>query len=284
MSNKGAKVKPEFAVENIEQRKKVDNDNDDDDGPNRYNSVIILGEEKKLDKHLQWRLKVGYRGVVVCSVIALLSFILADVAWENGFQIITVVSILIGIAFLSMILYKNISFPVVKILLTEPNVLFIVLLSLIDLAINIFRPINVYSPINGAIYVIMCWLVLLIDAIKVKSRIFVSIMLTLYVLNNISNILFNTLGDTNYNVKLFTYNIGGKEYIVWKRDTQRNIYIQILSFSMSGIWIMINDKKMELMMFATGNIYRKTGTHQVHNDAADQADPNPATNLDKVDD
>ena len=257
MSNKGAKVKPELAVENTEQTKNVD---DSDTGVDHYDSVIILGEAKKLDEHLEWRLKIGYRGVVVSGVTALLSFILTDFVWEDGFQIITGLSTLIGIAFLSMILYKNISFPVVKRLLHEPNVLFIVMLTVGDLAINTLRPINAYSPINGAIYLLMCWLVLLIDAIKVKSRIFVAIMLALYVLNNMFNIYFNTFGNTNYNVKLFTYNIGGNEYIVWKRDTQRTIYTQVLLFSMSGIWIMIKDKSMEFMMFATGNIYRETGT------------------------
>ena len=61
--------------------------------------------------------------------------------------------------------------------------------------------------------------------------------------------------------------------------------MQILLFSMSGIWTMINDKDMELMMFATGNIYRKTGTaskEKVHKRFShfnnDAADPNPATN------
>ena len=30
--------------------------------------------------------------------------------------------------------------------------------------------------------------------------------------------------------------------------------------SMNGLWTMINDSKMEKMMFATGHIYRETGT------------------------
>ena len=31
-------------------------------------------------------------------------------------------------------------------------------------------------------------------------------------------------------------------------------------FGMSGIYTTFKDKKMELMIFATGNIYRETGT------------------------
>ena len=90
---------------NTYQTKNVD---DSDTGVDHYDSVIILGEAKKLDEHLEWRLKIGYRGVVVSGVTALLSFILTDFVWEDGFQIITGLSTLIGIAFLSMILYKNI--------------------------------------------------------------------------------------------------------------------------------------------------------------------------------
>ena len=47
-----------------------------------------------------------------------------------------------------------------------------------------------------------------------------------------------------------------------KRSTQRSIYIQIMLFSMSGIYTMFKDKKKwnyfdtKQPMFANGNIYR----------------------------
>ena len=42
-----------------------------------------------------------------------------------------------------------------------------------------------------------------------------------------------------------------------KRATKRSIFIQIMLFGMSGIYTTFKDKKMELMIFATGNIYRE---------------------------
>ena len=45
-----------------------------------------------------------------------------------------------------------------------------------------------------------------------------------------------------------------------KRSIQRSIFLQILLFSMSAVYTMFKDKKMELMIFATGNIFRETGT------------------------
>ena len=43
-------------------------------------------------------------------------------------------------------------------------------------------------------------------------------------------------------------------------QTPASIFLQIFLFSIHGLWTMIKDKKMEKMMFATGNIYRETGT------------------------
>ena len=45
-----------------------------------------------------------------------------------------------------------------------------------------------------------------------------------------------------------------------KRATKQTIYLQILLFSMTAVYTMFKDKKMELLIFATGNIYRETGT------------------------
>ena len=77
---------------------------------------------------------------------------------------------------------------------------------------------------------------------------------------NIYNIYGNTFGNWNKGVVLFHYTIQGEEYIIMKRSIQRSIYFQILLFSMTAVYTMFKDKKMELMIFATGNIYRETGT------------------------
>ena len=52
----------------------------------------------------------------------------------------------------------------------------------------------------------------------------------------------------------------GDDYVFRKRSIKRSIFIQIFLFSLNGMWTMFKDKKMEMMMFATGNIYRETGT------------------------
>ena len=53
------------------------------------------------------------------------------------------------------------------------------------------------------------------------------------------------------------YSIGSNTYTIEKRDTLRSIFLQILIFSLNAVYTMCVDKKMELMLFATGHIYRK---------------------------
>ena len=98
------------------------------------------------------------------------------------------------------------------------------------------------------------------DALKLKSRILVIFVGSLSTVLNIYNIYGNTFGNWNKGIVLFHYTIHGEEYTIMKRSIQRSIYFQILLFSISAVYTMFKDKKMELMIFATGNIYRETGT------------------------
>ena len=77
---------------------------------------------------------------------------------------------------------------------------------------------------------------------------------------NINNIYDRVFGDWNKGVVLFNYTIQGEEYTIMKRSIQRSIFLQVLLFSITAVYTMFKDKKMELMIFATGNIYRETGT------------------------
>ena len=82
----------------------------------------------------------------------------------------------------------------------------------------------------------------------------------LFVLVNVFNIYNNIFGDANQGIDLFKYAIQGNEYTFMKRSVKRSIFMQIMLFSVNGIYILFKDRKQELMIFATGNIYRETGT------------------------
>ena len=74
------------------------------------------------------------------------------------------------------------------------------------------------------------------------------------------NLYSYTLGDSYNGVTLAVYSAEGQPVRIWLRSTHRSIFLQVLLFSARGIWVMIFDKKMELMMFGTGKVYRNTGT------------------------
>ena len=100
------------------------------------------------------------------------------------------------------------------------------------------------------------------DAVKVKSRMFVIAIGIIFVLANIHNVYNLIFGNWSQGVILFKYTIQENDYTFMKRSTKRSIYIQVLLFSIDGIYTLFKDRKQELMIFATGNIYRETGTGQ----------------------
>ena len=81
-----------------------------------------------------------------------------------------------------------------------------------------------------------------------------------FVLITITLIYQRIFGDGDQGVILFKYTIQENDYTFMKRSTKRSIYLQVLLFSMTGIYTLFKDRKQELMIFATGNIYRETGT------------------------
>ena len=112
----------------------------------------------------------------------------------------------------------------------------------------------------GLVYMLKVSIFVFVDALKVKSRVFVIAVGIIFVFGNIYFIYQRIFGDTDQGIVLFKYTIQGNKYNFMKRSTQRFIYIQVLLFSMSGIYTLFKDRKQELMIFATGNIYRETGT------------------------
>ena len=145
-------------------------------------------------------------------------------------------------------------------LFKEPNVIIIMVLSLCNWVIDIGQPFDSFSPVNGSMYMLCINLFVLMDAVMIKSRYLIICFGILFVALNVYQIYASTLGDDNNGVVLLKYNIQGVEYTIMKRSTQRSIYVQVLLFSANAIYTTIVDKTMKLMVFATGNIYKSTGT------------------------
>jgi hypothetical protein len=225
----------------------------------RRKSVKIMGQEYGVSEVLEWRVRWGQRGMCCFAFIALVLYILSG-GDQAGLLVATTVSSTIIFVFMGMLYYNNVSLAIMKRLFREMNVWIILILSLCNMIIDVVVPMNSFSPIMAFIYFLVVVGFLFMDATKVKSRAFIIGFGSLFTIFNLYCIYGNTFGTWGKDIVLLSYTILGEEYTIMKRSTKRSIFIQIFLFSMAGMYTLFKDKKMELMVFATGNIYRETGT------------------------
>ena len=232
---------------------------------NKRKSILLLGEEVEIDDSLQYRVKWGQRAAGVFSLTSLI--IWNGLSFDSYFEY----SIYLFFTFLSLsslctVYYKNVSFSTIKYLRTETNVIVILGMSFCNEIVEIVRPSTPFSPISGIMLILIVIAFLVNDAIKKKSRAFVLIIGIIFMLILSSNVYHLTFGDWGLDENgnpteiIIEYSIQNKKFIIDKRSSQRGMFIQMVLFSLNAIWIMIVDKDMKLMLFATGNLYRHTGT------------------------
>ena len=226
----------------------------------RRKSIRLLGEVVDLDEWLDWRVKWGQRGIAVCAALATVVFVLNDIfssSLNYGFIGIFIVCFLGFLVSGGMVYYKNVSLTIARRLLKEVNVVIILVLGVCTSTIDYAKPHSSASLLNTSMYFLGLSLFVFLDALKKKSRVFVLVCCFLFILATLYCIYDHTFTETSIGVILFQY---GDDYVFRKRSIKRSCFVQILLFSLNGMWTMFKDKKMEKMMFATGNIYRETGT------------------------
>jgi len=200
----------------------------------------------------------GELGIGLFGYISLMGYIFAEN--NEALRIATILVSLITIPFMALFYYKNTSYMILKRLLKEANIIMILLLALCNFAIDVGLASDSLEYLYGLVYLFLVIFFIFLDATKLKSRQFLLIIVFNFVVLNLFNIYGNTFRGWNQDIQLLQYKIEGEEYTIMKRPTKRSIYFQIVLFSLNGMWTMFKDKKMEKMMFATGSIYRETGT------------------------
>ena len=226
----------------------------------RRKSKLFFGKEVLIDAATDRRVRWAQRGICTSSFFGVLFFIVAISFKFDALQIGAILCSGIGFVCFFVLLYKNVSFVILKRLFKEPNVIILVGLSLCNWAIDIGRPFSSFSPVNGFIYVFLVNFFVLMDAVMLKSRYLMIGVGLAFVVLNLYNFYGSTLGDEGIGVVLLKYSVQGEEYTIMKRSTKRSIYLQVLLFSANGIYTTFVDKSMKLMVFATGHIYKSTGT------------------------
>ena len=210
------------------------------------------------------QVRLGQWGVSFFGVAAAIFYFAGSNS--NDMRYVGLVLGAVAFIFLSMLYYKNISYAVVCRLFREENVVVVFLASLGNLCIDITQPSTPMSPILGLLYVFCVDAFLFLDALKLKSRLFVLFIGSLFVVLTVHNIYGYTLLDWDKNVVLFTYQVNGETVGIGKATAKRWMYFQMMLLSLRGLWTILHDKEMELMMFATGSVYRETGTAQKESD------------------
>ena len=153
-----------FATDNIYKStgsgfEHIDGSNNGPIAEGRRPSKLFMGKETFLDAVTEWRVKWSQRGIVTFSFLAILCFVVGRITSNNVFQIISIVCGVITLICFIVLLYKNISFVMMKRLFKEPNVIIIIVLSLCNWAIDIGRPLSSFSPVNGFRVYAVCKLV-----------------------------------------------------------------------------------------------------------------------------
>ena len=128
----------------------------------------LLGQEVQIDDGLEWRVKWGQRGA------GLSASLLTLICWIADNILLLLCLVLFVLIFAGILYYKNVSFVIAKRLLREPNVVIILVLSLCNWSIDIARPHYFISRrFLDFLYVLIVSAFVFMDAVKVKSRVFV---------------------------------------------------------------------------------------------------------------
>jgi hypothetical protein len=85
----------------------------------------------------------------------MICYILGYAGGNVGLQVAAIIFGILVIICIGILYYKNVSLMIVKRLLTEPNVVIIIILSILNWAIDIGRPATILSPIMGFIYMLL---------------------------------------------------------------------------------------------------------------------------------
>ena len=130
---------------------------------------MILGGQVYINEWAEWRIKWSQRGIGVFSFLGIVGYIISGFARNSTLRSLSLASVMVALAFVGPFYYKNVSLAMIKRLLKEPNVIVIAALSLCNLAIEIGRPRNSSSILNGILYLLIINAYVFSDAVISKS-------------------------------------------------------------------------------------------------------------------
>jgi hypothetical protein len=202
------------------------------------------------------------KGEYLFTIFCIVLFLFYVIYNSNIHQLWVVIGVYISstlmlISFLFGILYSNVDWNVGKnILMKEVNVIAIIFVSLSLLVIDVTYPGSPMSIPLSIVYVICTMILLSFDCLIKADRKFKLFIGLLYLVVTVFEIVDYTILDSGRGVVVLEYMYGLKLY---KRSISRSIFFQLLALSSKAVFVLIKDKKGELLLYATGHVYRING-------------------------
>ena len=207
-----------------------------------------------------YRVRWTQRSIIICGCFAFSSYIVAAISNIATFQYVTIAFVAFFLVLVPLMFYKNSSMLVLKRLLKEHNVKYILLLVICNLVVMIVAPRRPLSAIFASVYILIIGTFIFFDILVAKSRYFLIMIGSIFIGLSIHDLYGNTFDDWNVGSVVAAYTVNGNDHTLMARPILRSIYLQILFLSTSAVYTLVTDGKMEFMLFATGNIYKSTGT------------------------
>ena len=226
----------------------------------------LLGRTIFIDGDIILRVKRGEKVGTVFAFLCFFFYVLNSLVFDSNSLLILVllISSTVTICVCAvMVCYKNISWFAVKRLRWQLNCAVVFGAGMCIFAIECAAPRTRYTPVNAFIYWLLCTLFICLDALKFKSRAFMITVAFIFIVTTLYAVFVRTLLSVDEGVVVFDASPFA-DVVFYKRQLQRSFFVQTFTFSLSGLYTLFKDKDQKLLIFATGHIYRETGTSSMH--------------------
>ena len=226
----------------------------------RRTSIFTLGKQILADEiRIRDRIKRTKILVVIFAAFGILIYILNSLqvfgrSAQPVIFVVTVVVAVFAVCSLWGMFYKNSSRTFLCRILKEIDTCIMICGGTGIVIIDTVAPYSYRSVVYSIIYVVLMLVLLLTDTMIIKDRVFISVSAVLYSVISLFNLYEATFTfiDSEVNRVLFSVN----NIPVYKQSVKRSLFLQVYLFTIKGLYTMFKDKKLELLVFATGHTYK----------------------------
>ena len=228
-------------------------------GPRR-SSIFALGQQIWADEiKIRERIRRTKIIAAIFGIIGILVYILNSLSvFGESAQMdvffVTLFFSLAAVCSVGALFYKNFSRSFMCRILKEIDTCIMICGGIGIVLIDIFAPYSERSVAYSSIYVLLLLVLLITDTMIIKDRVFVTVCAVLYSIISLYNLYEITFVFNDEEAKRILFSVN--DIPVYKRSVKRSLFLQVYLFTIKGLYTMFRDKKLELLVFATGHTYK----------------------------